>query len=77
MFGGILTILEHLKVENVIISKQEEDSENYQELKKIVNKRKIKLIIVKRRRWDFNRKKFEISNFMAKRNTDSRKYFEQ
>lgn len=50
MFGGILTILEHLKVENVIISKQEEDSENYQELKKIVNKRKIKLIIVKRRR---------------------------
>ena len=50
MFGGILTILEHLKVEHVIISKQEEDSENYQELKNIVNKRKIKLIIVKRRR---------------------------
>lgn len=50
MFGGILTILEKMKVENVIISKQGKDSENYQRFKKIVKEKKIKVIVVKKRR---------------------------
>lgn len=50
MFGGILTILEKLKVGKVIISKQGEESENYKEFKRIVRERKIKVIVVKKRR---------------------------
>lgn len=50
MFGGILTILEKLKVDKVIISKQGEDSENYEEFKRIVNNKKIEVIVVKKRR---------------------------
>lgn len=38
--------MEQLKVNNVIISKQLEDSENYQKFIKIVNKKKIKVHIV-------------------------------
>ena len=43
MYGGILTILEELKVERVIIGKQMEDSYNYQKFRKIVNEQKIKV----------------------------------
>lgn len=64
-----------MKVENVIISKQGKDSENYQRFKKIVKEKKIKVIVVKKRRWNYNRKRFENSNSMAKRDTNSRKYF--
>ena len=46
--GGILTILEELKVGRVIISKQGEDSENYQKFLKIVKENKIKVTIVKK-----------------------------
>ena len=46
--GGILTILQELKVGSIIISKQGEDSENYQEFLKIVKEKKIKVIIVKK-----------------------------
>ena len=48
--GGILTILEQLKVKKVIINKQGEDSENYEEFKNIIKKKKIKVIVVKKRR---------------------------
>lgn len=39
--GGILTILEELKVEKVIVGKQYESSENYEEVLKIVKEKKI------------------------------------
>lgn len=42
--------MEELKVDKVVIGKQGEDSENYQIFKRIVNKKKIKVIIVKKRR---------------------------
>ena len=44
---GILTVLETMKVKHVIISKQEENSENYRMFKKIVEERKIKVWVVK------------------------------
>lgn len=44
--GGILTVLNELKVGNVIISKQYKDSENFAEFKKIVNENNIKVIVV-------------------------------
>ena len=46
--GGILTILQELKVGRVIISKQGEDSENYQKFLKIVKENKIEVAIVKK-----------------------------
>ena len=46
MFGGLLTVLEELKVEQVIISKQGKDSENYSKFKEIVKEKKIKVVIV-------------------------------
>ena len=44
--GGLFTIMEELKVDQVIISKQEEDSENYKKFKEIVKEKKIKVIVV-------------------------------
>ena len=44
--GGILTILEELTVEKVIIAKQNEESENYKKFLEIVNQNKIKVIEV-------------------------------
>ena len=44
--GGILTILNELKVEKVIIGKQFETSQNYEEFIKIMEKKKIKLYVV-------------------------------
>ncbi len=44
--GGILTVLEKLKVKNVIISKQMESSENYQKFKEIIVRKKINVLIV-------------------------------
>ena len=46
MFGGLLSVINELKVDCVIICKQEEDSKNYQEFKEIVNKKKIHVTIV-------------------------------
>ncbi len=40
--------MEKLKVEKVIINKQAEDSENYEEFKRIVKEKKIKVIVVKK-----------------------------
>ena len=45
--GGILTILEELKVGQVYISKQEQDSENYQKFLKIVKDKKIQVKVLK------------------------------
>lgn len=44
--GGILSALEELKVKNVMIGKQFEDSENLQEFLEIVNKKNIKVKVV-------------------------------
>ena len=46
--GGILTILQNIKVEKVIICRQGENSENYEEFKNIVKEKKIKVIVVKK-----------------------------
>ena len=41
--GGLLTVMEELKVENVVISRQGEDSENFRKFREIVEKKKIKV----------------------------------
>ena len=46
--AGILTILEELKVETVIIPKQEENTENYQEFLELIKEKRIKVNIVKK-----------------------------
>ena len=38
--------MEELNVGNIIISKQGEDSENYQKFKEIVNEKKINVVVV-------------------------------
>ncbi len=42
--------MDTLKAEKVIISKQEKDSSNYQKFKEIVNRNKINVVIVKKRK---------------------------
>ena len=44
---GLFTVLEEAKVKTVIISKQGESSENYESFLEIVNRKKIKIIVVK------------------------------
>lgn len=44
--GGILTIMQELKVDKVIISKQAENSENYTKFKELVNEKHIKVLII-------------------------------
>lgn len=46
--GGILTIMEKVKVKNIIISEQAEHSENYERFKKLMIYKKIRLIEVKK-----------------------------
>lgn len=46
MFGGLLHILQEIKVETVIIGKQYEASENYKEFQRIVNNRKVNVHVV-------------------------------
>lgn len=46
--GGLLYILENMKVKNVIISKQPENSENFKVFLKIIKKKNLKLIVVDR-----------------------------
>ena len=40
---GIFTVIENLKVKNIIISKQAEKSENYKKFKEIVANKKINI----------------------------------
>ena len=47
--GSLLTVLEELKVNRVIISKQEENSSNYEKFLKIIDEKKIPVLIVKMR----------------------------
>ena len=44
---GIFTVIENLKVKNIIISKQAKKSENYKKFKEIVANKKINIILVK------------------------------
>lgn len=44
--GGLLEVMENLKVKNVIISKQKEISENFKTFKQIVKKKKINVIYI-------------------------------
>lgn len=67
--------MEELKVDKVIICKQGEDSENYQTFKRIVKEKKIKVMVVKKRRWITNWKRNKIANFMAQNRTNTREYF--
>ena len=46
--GGLLTILEEIKVEKVLIAKQEEQSENYKRFLNIVKEKNIPVIVGKR-----------------------------
>lgn len=46
MYGGIFTVLEELKVENIIIGKQFENSDNYEKFTKILKNKKIKIYIL-------------------------------
>ena len=43
--GGILYVMQEVNVKNVVIGKQFKDCENYEEFKKIVNEKKINVII--------------------------------
>ena len=58
--------MEELKIKKIIISKQSEDSENFQRFKQIVNKRKIPVIIVGS----------EVPNTTKKQNINSNKSIE-
>lgn len=46
MFGGLLYIMQEIKVNNIIIGKQYKSSENYEEFIKIVKEKKINVKIV-------------------------------
>ena len=46
MFGGLLYIMQEIKVNNIIIGKQYKSSENYEEFIKIVKEKKIKINII-------------------------------
>lgn len=46
MCGGIFTVLEELDVENIIISKQYESSENYRKFIELIKDKKIKINII-------------------------------
>lgn len=45
MCGGILTLIKKLKVKNIIITKQKEESENFKEFLKIIGKRQSNIIL--------------------------------
>jgi len=46
MYGGILTLLQKLKVKNIIISKQKEESGNLKEFLKIIENTDSNIILV-------------------------------
>ena len=46
--GGLLTVMEELKVKQIIVSKQGEDSENYRKFREIVKKKKIRVQVVEK-----------------------------
>lgn len=46
MYGGIITLIQKLKVKNIIISKQKEDNDNLKEFLKIIENKNINIILV-------------------------------
>ncbi len=46
MLVGILAILENIKVENLIVSKQKEEYKNYKEIVQIAMKKKVNIMVV-------------------------------
>lgn len=48
MFGGLIYILEHMKVKNVVIGIQYENSSQYEKVINIIKEKEIKLIIAKK-----------------------------
>ena len=44
--GGILTLLEEIKVKNIVIGKQFEDSDNYRKFVELVKEKNIKVLVV-------------------------------
>lgn len=52
MWGGLLTIMEKIKVEKVLISKQGKKSHNYEKFKKVVSEKKVQIMVVQKRRYN-------------------------
>lgn len=50
MWGGLLTIMEKMKVRKVIISRQGKKSSNYEKFKGIAKEKKIEIVVVQKRR---------------------------
>ena len=48
MYGGIKTVLENLKIENIVVSRQKEKYDNFKEIMEIVKRKKINIIVVKK-----------------------------
>lgn len=48
MFGGLIYILEHMKVKNVVIGIQYENSSQYEKVINIIKEKDIKLIVAKK-----------------------------
>ncbi len=46
MYGGIITLIQKLKVKNIIISKQKEDNDNLKEFLKIIENKNNNIILV-------------------------------
>lgn len=47
--GGLKSVLKNLKVKNIVVSKQSEQSENFEQIMEIVMNKKIDVIVVKAR----------------------------
>ena len=47
--GGLKSVLKNLKVKNIVVSKQSERSENFEQIMEIVMNKKIDVIVVKAR----------------------------
>ncbi|MBR3153278.1 MAG: DNA internalization-related competence protein ComEC/Rec2 [Clostridia bacterium] len=46
--GGLFTVIDEMKVENIIISKQVEMSENFERFKEILESKKIKVLVIEK-----------------------------
>ena len=71
--GGLIPVIRELKVKNIIISKQYEESENYNEVLNLAQKKNIKIIVVKKRRENRDRKEFIYGHIVARIKNDRRK----
>lgn len=67
--------MENLKVERVVICRQGKESLNYEKFKEIVKEKKIKVSVIKKRRWNKHWKRYKTQNSMAPNRANRRKYF--